>query len=52
MRGFLEHWIDLRVKDGTYQSHYDHWILGKNQSQDEPRWNIVRNVLGWGKQTP
>jgi Na+/H+-dicarboxylate symporter len=52
MRAFLEHWIELRVKDGTYQSHYDHWILGKDQSHDKPRWNILTDVLGWGKQPP
>ena len=47
MRDFLEHWLTLRKKDGTLQQHYDHWILGKIRHPSEPRWSVIRNVLGW-----
>jgi hypothetical protein len=47
MRDFLEHWLDLREKDGTMQEYYDHWILGKTAEQSERRWCIARDVLHW-----
>ncbi len=47
MRDFLEHWITLRQKDGTAAEYYDHWVLGKTQRAKQPRWSIIRNVLGW-----
>ena len=44
---FLSTWIDLKKKDGTIQTLYDYWILGKNAEPRKPRWSVVRNVLGW-----
>ena len=25
----------------------DHWILGKGAKKSQPRWSVIRNVLGW-----
>ena len=47
MKDFLEHWVTLRRKDGTIAEYYDHWILGKLANSSEPRWSVIRNVLGW-----
>ena len=47
MRDFLEHWVSLRQKDGTMQANYDHWILGKSEQLSQPRWCVIRDVLGW-----
>jgi hypothetical protein len=47
MRDFLEHWVTLREKDGTLKEHYDHWILGISPTAKEPRWSVIRDVLGW-----
>jgi hypothetical protein len=44
---FLGTWIDLKRKDGTIQALYDHWILGKDARAKQPRWSILRDVLGW-----
>ena len=44
---FLSNWIDLKRKDGTIQSLYDHWVLGRDARRTEPRWSVVRNVLHW-----
>ncbi len=44
---FLDHWIDLRKKDGTMQDFYDHWILGKTEQGKSRRWSIIRDVLQW-----
>lgn len=47
MREFLEHWVTLKQKDGTTQRYYDHWVLGKTNGQNEPRWSIMRDYLHW-----
>jgi ABC-type amino acid transport substrate-binding protein len=44
---FLDTWVDLRRKEGTLDGLYDHWILGKEVTQKQPRWSVIRNVLGW-----
>ena len=44
---FLSTWIDLKKRDGTTQALYDYWILGKNAEPQQPRWSVIRNVLGW-----
>ena len=45
---FLETWIDLKKKDGTIDRRYDYWILGRDLEKQEPRWSVLRNVLGVG----
>jgi Na+/H+-dicarboxylate symporter len=47
MRDFLEHWLDLRERDGTTREYYDHWILGKTPRQAQRRWCVMRDVLHW-----
>ena len=47
MARFLGLWIDLKRRDGTIRALYDHWILGKDAKARQPRWSILRNVLGW-----
>jgi len=47
MARFLGLWIDLKRRDGTIQTLYDHWILGKDAKSRRPRWSILRDVLGW-----
>ncbi len=44
---FLSNWIDLKNKDGTIQSLYDYWILGRDASPPKKRWSVLRNVLHW-----
>ena len=47
MRDFLEYWITLKRNDGTIQAYYEHWILGRSRHAVEPRWSVIRDVLGW-----
>lgn len=47
MQSLLEHWIQLRKKDGTAQRLYEHWILGRKETPEQPRWSVLRDVLGW-----
>ena len=46
---FLTVWIRLKKDDGTIKRLKDYWILGLTAQKEEPRWSIVRDVLGWGK---
>jgi Na+/H+-dicarboxylate symporter/ABC-type amino acid transport substrate-binding protein len=44
---FVNTWIALKRKDGTFDAAYRHWILGHNAAPGRPRWSIVRDVLHW-----
>ena len=45
---FLSQWLELKKNSGELQELYDYWILGRIESEHEPRWSILRNVLGVG----
>ncbi len=41
-------WIDRKNKDRTIERYFDYWVRGRNEyAKKEPRWSIIRNVLGW-----
>ncbi len=44
---FVNTWLETKRRDGTLSTLADHWIYGKEASRREPRWSVVRNVLGW-----
>jgi len=44
---FMNVWIELKKKDGTSDRLHEYWILGKGAEVKEPRWSVIRNVLGW-----
>jgi hypothetical protein len=46
-RNFLDHWVELRTKDGTFEMYYQHWILGRTRKTPHTRWSIIRDVLYW-----
>ena len=43
----VSNWIDLKRKDGTIEDLHQYWMLGGATRKKEPRWSIVRDVLGW-----
>jgi ABC-type amino acid transport substrate-binding protein len=47
MQGFVSNWIDLKQKEGTVEQLHNYWMLGGVAKPREPRWSIIRNVLGW-----
>ncbi len=47
MDEFLDHWVLLKQHDGSTEQAYEYWILGKGSEKREPRWSVIRNVLGW-----
>lgn len=44
---FVNSWIELKQRDGTFDSAYAYWILGRDAVAKPPRWSVIRNVLGW-----
>ncbi|KZX59581.1 hypothetical protein A3709_14960 [Halioglobus sp. HI00S01] len=44
---FLNNWIELKRMEGTIDAMYNYWMLGGAAQSREPRWSIIRNVLGW-----
>jgi proton glutamate symport protein len=44
---FINTWIELKRKDGTIDTLYEHWVLGRDAAPPRPRWSIIRNVLHW-----
>ena len=46
-RKFVDSWIDFSRRVGWMDRLYDRWVLGKVEGPREPRWSVMRNVLGW-----
>jgi Na+/H+-dicarboxylate symporter len=40
-------WIAMKRRDGTLDTLYGHWVLGRTAEKRTPRWSIIRNVLHW-----
>ena len=49
MKNLLDHWIQLRRKDGRIAELRDYWVYGRGHTESSPRWCILRDVLGWGR---
>jgi len=43
----VSNWIDLKRKDGSIDELYQYWMLGGVTSNKQPRWSVIRDVLGW-----
>lgn len=46
-QNYLRHWIRLRQLDGTIDRLFEYWMQGRNPRAKQPRWSILRDVLGW-----
>jgi len=44
---FVDNFIKIRQKDGTFDHLYDYWILGKDVNINEKNWSVIRDVLHW-----
>lgn len=44
---FLNDWVLAKKGDGSIRRIYNHWVLGEGTKKTEPRWSVIRNVLGW-----
>jgi ABC-type amino acid transport substrate-binding protein len=44
---FVETWLMLQREAGILERLQDYWILGEGAKRIEPRWSVIREVLGW-----
>ncbi len=44
---FVESWLLLQREAGTLDTLQRYWIQGEGAEAKEPRWSVVRDVLGW-----
>jgi len=44
---YVNAWLKLKNRDGTVDTIFEHWILGRGAQKKTPRWSIIRNVLHW-----
>jgi Na+/H+-dicarboxylate symporter len=44
---FINTWIELKRKDGTLETLYGYWVLGRDAAPARPRWSLIRDVLHW-----
>ncbi len=44
---YVSNWIDLQRKNGTIDRLHEYWMLGGAEKTVEPRWSVIRDVLGW-----
>ena len=42
---FLNYWLELKKNDGFQGQLNNHWLLARPQTDTQPRWSILRNVL-------
>ena len=47
LANFLSDWLDIKRRDATLDRLYRYWVLGRDEGRREPRWSVIRNVLGW-----
>jgi len=47
-RDFVDRWLELKRKDGTFDELYAYWILGQNAAEKRRRWSILDDVFGVG----
>jgi hypothetical protein len=43
----VDEWVMYAKNSGVVDSAFDYWVLGEGARRQEPRWSVVRNVLGW-----
>lgn len=44
---YVDEWVEMQRTDGSIDRLFKHWIQGQGAEIKEPRWSIVRDVLGW-----
>jgi Na+/H+-dicarboxylate symporter/ABC-type amino acid transport substrate-binding protein len=44
---FVSEWTVLKLKNGTVDGLFNHWIRGAGAATKQPRWSVIRDVLHW-----
>ena len=45
----VDEWILAASSAGIIDRSFEYWVMGRGAEDPEPRWSIMRNVLGWGE---
>lgn len=43
----IDEWILAAESAGIIEQGFDYWVMGRGAKSTEPRWSIIRDVLGW-----
>ncbi len=44
---FVNQWLSMTRLSAKNEREYSYWIQGQSPDSIEPRWSVMRNVLGW-----
>ena len=44
-RDFVDQWLELKRKDGTFDELYSYWILGREAAEKRRRWSILDDLV-------
>lgn len=47
LKVYVDTWLQLKRQEGFIDDLSEYWIQGKGAKRREPRWSIMRDVLGW-----
>ena len=47
LHDFVETWLILQRESGIIERLERYWIQGEGAESTEPRWSVIRDVLGW-----
>jgi ABC-type amino acid transport substrate-binding protein len=43
----MNNWLAIESANGYIDEIYAYWVEGKTENVRQPRWSIIRDVLGW-----
>jgi len=43
----IDEWVLVAESAGIIEQGFEYWVMGRGAEDKEPRWSIIRNVLGW-----
>lgn len=43
----IDEWILAAESAGIIEQGFEYWVMGRGAQSDQPRWSIIRDVLGW-----
>ena len=43
----MNNWLAIETANGYIEEIYGYWVEGKTELVRQPRWSIIRDVLGW-----
>jgi ABC-type amino acid transport substrate-binding protein len=47
LKAYVDTWLQLKRQEGFIDELSEYWIQGQGAKRREPRWSIMRDVLGW-----